>query len=138
VERRVSAGALDGLRAPIRARAAGKASRWEAPQGDRAARRQRRRGFLRRALVVLLVAGALVSVVWRQTEGVARQRELTRIQNETSIAQAERVEWANRIQALQTRARITRVARQRLGLHVARDDEVVLLAVPAAALEERP
>ncbi|HEU0299001.1 MAG TPA: hypothetical protein VFR37_06085 [Longimicrobium sp.] len=134
----MSAGALDALRAPIRARAAEKASRWEAPQGDRTRRRARRRGFLRRVLVVLVVAAALASVVWRQTEGVARQRELTRIQNETSIAEAERVEWANRIQALQTRARITRVARQRLGLHVARDDEIVLLAVPAAALAEGP
>ena len=94
----------------------------------------------RRLLVVsiLLAAGSLVSVVWRQTEGVARQRELARIENETSIAEAERVEWANRIQALQTRARITRVAQQRLGLHVARDDEVVLLPVPAQALEARP
>jgi hypothetical protein len=69
---------------------------------------------------------------------VARQREVTRLENEWSIAEAERVEWANRIQALQTRARITRVARQRLGLHVARDDEVVLLPVPAQALEARP
>ncbi|HEX2077579.1 MAG TPA: hypothetical protein VHG08_07710 [Longimicrobium sp.] len=134
----MSTGALDALRAPIRARAAEKAARWEAPQGDRAERRARRRRFLRRAAVVLVVAASLVSVVWRQTEGVARQRELTRIQSETSIAEAERVEWANRIQALQTRARITRVAQQRLGLHVARDDEVVLLPIPAAALEEQP
>jgi hypothetical protein len=134
----VSTGALDALRRPLRARAAEKASPWEAPQAARAERRARRRGVLGRAFVVLSVAGALVSVVWRQTEGVARQRELTRIENETSIAEAERVEWANRIQALQTRARITRVAQQRLGLHVARDDEVILLAVPAAALEVRP
>jgi len=131
----VSAGALDALRRPLRARAAEKAAQWEAPQAGRAEKRERRRAFLGRALVVLAAAGSLVSVVWRQTEGVARQRELTRIQNETSIAEAERVELANRIQALQTRARITRVAQQRLGLHVARDDEVILLAVPAAALE---
>jgi cell division protein FtsL len=134
----VSANALDALRRPLRARAAEKAAQWEAPQAGRAERRARRRAVLGRALVVLFVAAALVSVVWRQTEGVARQRELTRIENETSIAEAERVEWANRIQALQTRARITRVAQQRLGLHVARDDEVVLLPVPASALEARP
>ena len=121
-----------------RARAAEKPSRWEEPQGRRMQKRARRRAFLGRALFVLAVAGSFSSVVWRQTEGVARQRELTRIQNETSIAEAERVEWANRIQALQTRARITRVAQQRLGLHVARDDEVVLLPIPASALEERP
>jgi hypothetical protein len=121
-----------------RGRAVEKPSRWEEPQGRRVQKRARRRAFLGRAFFVLAVAASLASVVWRQTEGVARQRELTRIQNETSIAEAERVEWANRIQALQTRARITRVAQQRLGLHVARDDEVVLLPVPAAALEEQP
>lgn len=134
----MSSGVLDALRGPLRARAADKASPWEAPQAARVEKRARRRAFLGRAFTVLFVAGALVSVVWRQTEGVARQRELSRIENETSIAEAERVEWANRIQALQTRARITRVAQQRLGLHVARDDEVILLAVPAAALEVRP
>lgn len=134
----MSTRALDAFNRPRAARAAEKAARHEAPQGDRLQRRARRRAFLARAFVVLAVAGSLSSVVWRQTEGVARQRELTRIQNETSIAEAERVEWANRIQALQTRARITRVAQQRLGLHVARDDEVVLLPIPASALEERP
>ena len=134
----MSTSAFDALRRPLRARAAEKAAQWEAPQTARAEKRARRRAVLGRAFMVLMVAGALVSVVWRQTEGVARQRELSRIENETSIAEAERVEWANRIQALQTRARITRVARQRLGLHVAHDDEVVLLPVPAAALEARP
>ena len=122
----------------LRGRAAEKPSRWEEPQARRVEKRARRRAFLGRVFFVLAVAGALASVVWRQTEGVARHRELTRIQNETSIAEAERVEWANRILALQTRARITRVAQQRLGLHVARDDEVVLLPIPAAAMEERP
>jgi cell division protein FtsL len=134
----VSTSAFDALRRPLRARAAEKAAQWEAPRTEREAKRARRRAALGKLLMVLMVAGALVSVVWRQTEGVARQRELSRIENETSIAEAERVEWANRIQALQTRARITRVARQRLGLHVAKDDEVVLIAVPAAALEARP
>lgn len=133
----MSTSAFDALRRPLRARAAEKAAQWEAPQTEREQKRVRRRAALGRVFMVLMVAGALVSVVWRQTEGVSRQRELTRIENETSIAEAERVEWANRIQALQTRARITRVARQRLGLHVAKDDEVVLLPVPAAALEVR-
>jgi hypothetical protein len=134
----VSTDALDAPRRPARARAAEKASRWEAPQARREQKRASLRAFLARSLFVALIAASLVSVVRRQTEGVARQRELTRLQNETSIAEAERVEWANRIQSLQTRARITRAAQQRLGLHVARDDEVVLLPVPASALEAQP
>ncbi|HEU4884814.1 MAG TPA: hypothetical protein VFT45_21330 [Longimicrobium sp.] len=135
----MSTGAMDvpGGR-PLRPRTVEKGSRWEEPQARRVEKRARRRAFFGRVLFILAVAASLISVVWRQTEGVARQRELTRIQNETSIAEAERVEWANRIQALQTRARITRVAQQRLGLHVARDDEVILLPIPASAMEERP
>jgi hypothetical protein len=138
VEGRVSTDALDAPRGPLRGRTVEKGSHWEEPQGRRVEKRARRRAFVGKAAFILAVAASLSSVVWRQTEGVARQRELTRIQNETSIAEAERVEWANRIQALQTRARITRVAQQRLGLHVARDDEVVLLPIAAGALEERP
>ncbi len=135
----MSTGAMDVPgRGPVRRRPVEKGSHWEEPQARRLEKRARRRGVLRRGLFILAVAASLSSVVWRQTEGVARQRELSRIENETSIAEAERVEWANRIQALQTRARITRVAQQRLGLHVARDDEVILLPIPAGAMEERP
>lgn len=134
----MSTGAMDVPGRRLRPRVVEKPSRWEAPQARRVEKRARRRAFFGRAFIVLAVAASLSSVVWRQTEGVARQRELTRIQTETSIAEAERVEWANRIQALQTRARITRVAQQRLGLHVARDDEVVLLPIPAGAMEEQP
>jgi cell division protein FtsL len=133
VEGRVS---TDAMPRPARPRKAERAARWEAPQGDRAERRARRRALLGRAVLVCAVAGSLGSVVWRQTEGVARQRELAKLQNDISLAEAERVEWTNRIQELQTRARITRIAERRLGLHVARDDEVVLLPVPASSMEQ--
>jgi cell division protein FtsL len=132
----VSTDALDALPRSGRARKAGRATHWEAPQGDRVERRARRRAFFGRAALVCAVAASLASVVWRQTEGVARQRELSRLQNDISIAEAERVEWTNRIQELQTRARITRIAGRRLGLHVARDDEVVLLPIPASSMEQ--
>ena len=127
----MSAGVLESLPR----RGAPRASRLEVPQADRQARRERRRRALGRLAVVAAVAGSLAAVVGRQTVAVERQRELAALQEKISIAEAERVEWSNRIQALQTRARITRVASERLGLHVARDDEVVLLAVPEAALE---
>ena len=70
----MSTNAFDALRRPLRARAAEKAMRWEAPQTARAQKRARRRAALGKLLMVLVVAGALVSVVWRQTEGVGRQR----------------------------------------------------------------
>jgi cell division protein FtsL len=117
-------------RAAALARPAG--NPWDAPRPDRAERRERRRGFARRAFFVLLVLAALASVVWRQTVGYERERQLAEVRAELSVAEAERTEMANRLQALQTRARITRVARERLHMHVARDEEIVMLPVPAA------
>jgi cell division protein FtsB len=113
------------------------ANPWDPPAADRSERRQRRRGFLRRAFFVLVLLAALASVVWRQTVGYERERQLSALRSELSAAEAERVEVTNRIQALQTRARITRVARERLGMHVARDEEIIMLPVPAAPQEER-
>jgi cell division protein FtsL len=107
------------------------ANPWDPPPADRNERRARRRGALRRVFFILVMLGALASVVWRQTVGYERERQLSAVRAELSQAEAERVEVTNRIQALQTRARITRVARERLGMHVARDEEIVMLPVPA-------
>jgi hypothetical protein len=49
------------------------------------------------------------------------------------VARAERDELASRILQLQRRERIVAFAQQRLGMHVARDEEIVLLRVPAAS-----
>lgn len=99
-------------------------------------------GFLRMAGLLLLVLAALSLVVWRQTEGVALQREIRGLEGERAIAEAERLELETRIQALQSRARVIRVARQRLGMHLPADSEVVLVPLPpeaavAGAGEER-
>ena len=107
------------------------ANPWDPPAATRSERRDRRRGLLRRGFFVLVLLASLASVVWRQTVGYERERQLSALRSELSSAEAERVEVTNRIQALQTRARITRVARERLGMHVARDEEIVMLPVPA-------
>jgi cell division protein FtsB len=107
------------------------ANPWDPPAADRVERRERRFRLYRRAFFVLVLLASLASVVWRQTVGYERERQLSALRSELSAAEAERVEVANRIQALQTRARITRVASQRLGMHVARDEEIVMLPVPA-------
>jgi len=84
------------------------------------------------AYAAVLVA-ALASVVWRQTVGRERFRELERVREEVAVAEAERDELTTRILELQRRDRIVRYAEQRLGMHVARDEEVMLLPVPATA-----
>jgi cell division protein FtsL len=105
--------------------------REELPQRERAARRERRMARLRVLLFAGAVVGALWTVVARQTAGYERERQLGELRQSLAVAEAEHLDLTNRIQALQTRARITRVARERLGMHVAHDDEVVLLPLPA-------
>ena len=108
-------------------------SRHEAPRADREARSARRRSRLGWTLYAAVLVAALASVVWRQTVGRERFRELETVREEVAVAQAERDELATRILELQRRDRIVRYAEQRLGMHVARDEEVMLLPVPASA-----
>jgi cell division protein FtsL len=82
------------------------------------------------ALLALLL-GSLSFVVWRQTRGVALQREIRALEAERAIAESERLRTATRIQGLQSRARILRVARDRLGMHLPADSEVVLVPLNA-------
>jgi hypothetical protein len=115
-----------------------RAVRFERPRRAREERVARLRLLLVRSAVAVAVASSLAAVVWRQTEGADRQRELGRLREEVSVLLAERTERENRVQALQTRARVVRVARDRLGLRVARDDEVVLLPVAAPPSDPEP
>ena len=108
-------------------------SRWEEPRAEREARAARRRARLAWAAYAVVLVAALASVVWRQTVGRERFRELEKVREEVAVAQAERDELTTRILELQRRDRITRYAQERLGMHVARDEEVVLLPVPASA-----
>ena len=99
-------------------------------------------GLLRMAGLLCLVLAALSLVVWRQTQGVALQREVRALEGERAIAEAERLELETRIQSLQSRARIVRAARERLRMHLPADSEVVLVplareAAPAGAGEVR-
>lgn len=91
----------------------------------------RGRALLRRAGWVALVAGSLSATVWRQTAAHEREQALREVRGELDVAEAERVDLVNRVQALRSRARIVRVARARLGLHLPGDDEIVLLPLPA-------
>jgi cell division protein FtsL len=112
---------------------------WELPVSERPRRRQgsgRGRALLKALVFGAAVLGAFSAVVWRQTRADERQREIRALDTEVAVAEGERVELANRIQALQSRARILRVARERLGLHLPSDSEIVLLAAPAETAED--
>jgi len=105
----------------------------EQPRAAREARRARRRATLARLAWAAGLVLALGFVVWRQTVGHDRMAELEELREEIAVAEAEKGELVTRILSLQRRERIVRYARERLGMHVARDDEVVLLPVPASA-----
>jgi len=96
-------------------------------------RAQRNRAVLRAVGWLALLLGAMALVVWRQTRGVELQREIRALDGERALADAERLELATRIQALQSRARVVQVARDRLGMHLPADSEVVMVPLPPEA-----
>lgn len=98
------------------------------PRGER-----RGGGILRVAALLVVILGALAVVVGRQTKGVALHREIREIEGERAVAEAARLELETRIQALQSRARVVRVARERLRMHLPADSEVVLVPLPPEA-----
>lgn len=101
------------------------------PGGPRG--RRRGGGILRVAALLACVLGALAVVVGRQTRGVALQREIRELEGERAVAEAARLELETRIQSLQSRARVVRVARERLDMHLPADSEVVLVPLPREA-----
>jgi cell division protein FtsL len=109
-----------------------------APPG--APRGARKRGPGRLVLLLALVLASLALVVGRQTRGVALQREIRGLESDRAVAETERLALQTRIQSLQSRARVVRAARERLGMHLPADSEVVLVPLPRETVvaEERP
>jgi len=84
-------------------------------------------GFLAVAGWLVLLLAALSLVTWRQARGVEMERALRALEVDRGIAEAERVAAARRVDELRSRARVVRVARDRLGMHVPEDRELVFL-----------
>jgi cell division protein FtsL len=92
-------------------------------------------------LVVLFVS--LLMVTWRQTQGLAMERELRGLEGERAVLETEKVGLSRQIEELRSRSRVLRVARTRLGMHLPDETEIVFLqvelpgAVTLAASEPR-
>jgi cell division protein FtsL len=82
---------------------------------------------------LLLLLASLSFVTWRRTRGLAVEREVRELETARALAEAERVELTRRIEELRSRSRIVRVARDRLGMHLPGDDEIVFLPVADVA-----
>ena len=108
----------------------------------RGGRGRGRPGWIGALAWLLLLLASLSLVTWRQTRGLALEREVRELETARAIKEAERVELARRIEQLRSRSRIVRVARERLGMHLPEDHEIVFLPVGDAprpdAGEEAP
>lgn len=92
-------------------------------------RARRRPGVLMVAGWLILLLAALSLVTWRQTQGVAMEQALRQLEAQRAIAEADRVTTTRRVEELRSRARVLRVASQRLGMHIPGDREIVFLPV---------
>ena len=101
-----------------------------------APRRPRRLpGWFRFLGWLALLLCALFLVTWRQTRALELETALRDLETRRALAASERVELDRSIEALRSRARVVRVARERLGMHVAVGDEIVFLPAPPAAVD---
>ena len=82
---------------------------------------------------LLLLLSSLSLVTWRQTRGLALEREVREQETARAVREAERVELSRRIERLRSRSRIVQVARDRLGMHLPQDSEIVFLPVGGVA-----
>src|SRR5690606_3451648 len=86
--------------------------------------------WLRATGWLALLLSALFVVTWRQTRGLELEAALRDLATQRELAETERIEHQRNIQRLRSRARVLRVARERLGMRLAVGDEIVFL--PAA------
>jgi cell division protein FtsL len=78
---------------------------------------------------LLLLLGSLVVVTWRQTQGLEMERELRALEGERAVLETEQLALSRRVEELRSRSRVLRVARDRLGMHLPEEDEIVFLPV---------
>lgn len=83
--------------------------------------------FLRAGFAVLSLLGALALVPWRQSRALEALGRLDEVSRQISLANAEEVELQRNIQVLESRGRVVPLARERLGMHTATAEELVIL-----------
>ncbi|MBW3555111.1 MAG: hypothetical protein KY466_16510 [Gemmatimonadetes bacterium] len=79
---------------------------------------------------VLLLTGLLASltlVVWRQSTALEMLRGLDAVRQERIVEEARRASLSRRVEELESRARVSVAARERLGMRVPSGAELVIL-----------
>ena len=82
---------------------------------------------VRTALLFALLLGSLTLVVWRQSHALAVLREMDAVRRERVVAEARRAALTRRVDQLESRARVSEVAGDRLGMRLPAGDEIVIL-----------
>ena len=80
------------------------------------------------ALGFVGLLGSLSFVTWRQSRAFEALANLDHVQREIALAEADQAELQRRIQRLASRARISGVAHDRLGMRMPEASEIVLIA----------
>ncbi len=89
--------------------------------------KRRLSGPLGLAVGMALFLSSLSFVVWRQARALEVLGALEQGRQARAIAEAERVDLFQEIRQLEGLARIERVAREQLGMHLTTADEMVIL-----------
>jgi cell division protein FtsL len=86
-----------------------------------------------RGIVALLLLGFVlvaVSVIWRRSVGVAQVRRIEQLEQQRADLAARQAALQSEIRDASSRARLARVAEQRLGMRVPSDSHVITLPRP--------
>ncbi len=86
-----------------------------------------------RSVVALLLLGFVLvatGVIWRRSVGLARAREESRLEQRRSALAAERAKLEGDIRDASSRARLARIAEERLQMHVPNDSLVIIVPRP--------
>jgi cell division protein FtsL len=91
----------------------------------------------RGVIALVLVGFVLVAtgVIWRRSVGVAQAREIQSLEQERADLVARRAALEAEIRDATSRARLARIAEQRLGMRVPSDSQVITLPRPARSRE---
>lgn len=87
-----------------------------------------------RALIAVLLVGFVLvatGVIWRRSLGLQRAREARVLEDRRVALAARRAQLDGQIRDAKSRARLGRVAEERLGMRVPADSQVITLTRPS-------
>jgi cell division protein FtsL len=94
-----------------------------------------------RSLIALVLLGFVLvatGVIWRRSVGVAQARAIQKLERDRDALMGRRAALEGEIRDATSRARLARIAEDRLGMRVPSDSQVITLPRPAHPRRETP